>query len=134
MKGKLIQLQNSLNTKFKELKAKIEATNTDLKGKIQASDSDLRGKIANIEATDADLQRKIDTGYTQLEGKIDAGDAELKNNLSFAIPNYNELVEGKYTDVRIIFQLLIFLFNRASVIFSNMYRSYSSHGIKQLTN
>ena len=56
----------------------------------------MKGKIASIEATDADLHRKIDTGYSQLEGKIDAGDAELKNNLSFAIPNYNKLVEGKY--------------------------------------
>ena len=76
MKGKLIQLQKSLNTKFKELKGKIEATNTNLSG-----------KIANVEAADIDLQRKIDAG--------DA--AQLKKNLSFAIPNFNELVAGKYT-------------------------------------
>ena len=93
------ELQKSLNTEFNALKAKIEASNTDLKGKIQASntdlsdlkgkiqatDADLKGKIANIEATDVDLQKKIDTGYTQLE-----------KNLSFAIPNYDKLDEGKY--------------------------------------
>ena len=69
MKGKLIQLQNSLNTKFKELKGKIEATIADLKG-----------KMANITA-----------------GKIDAGEmAELKKNLSFAFPNYDTFVKSKY--------------------------------------
>ena len=68
MKGKLIQLQNSLNTKFKELKGKIEATIADLKG-----------KMANITA-----------------GKIDAGEmAELKKNLSFAFPNYDTFVKSK---------------------------------------
>ena len=91
----MILLQKSFNAKFKELK-KLKASNTDLKREIQATDADLKEKIASIEATDADLQRKIDTGYSQLEGKIDAEDAELKNNLSFAIPNYNKLVESKY--------------------------------------
>ena len=81
----MIELQKSWNTKF-------NALNTDLKGEIQATDADLKGKIANIEATDVDLQRKIDAGYTQLEGDT----AELKKNLSFAVPNYDKLVEGKY--------------------------------------
>lgn len=92
----MILLQKSFNTKFKELKGNIEASNADLRRKIQATDADLKGKIANIEATDDDLQRKIDTRYTQLERKIDARDAELKSNLSFAIPNYTKIVEGKY--------------------------------------
>ena len=71
VKGKLIQLQKSLDTKFKELKGKIEATNTDLKG-----------KIANVNA--------------DLQGKIDAGDEELKKNISSIIPNFSTFVDGKY--------------------------------------
>ena len=82
VKGKLIQLQNSLNTKFRELKAKIEASNTDLKRKINATDADLKGKIANVNA--------------DLQGRIDAEDAELKNNITSVIPNFNTLVDGKY--------------------------------------
>ena len=57
---------------------------------------EVKGKILNIEATDVDLQGKIDARYTQLEGKIDAGEAELRKNLSFAIPNYDTFVESKY--------------------------------------
>ena len=85
MKGKLIQLQNSLNTKFKELKAKIEATNTDLKRKIQANDVQLEGKMANITA---DLQGKIDAGDTEA--------AEIRKNINSVIPNFNTLADGKY--------------------------------------
>ena len=84
MKGKLIQLQNSLNTKFKELKAKIEATNTDLERKIQANNVDLEGKMANISA---DLQGRIDAGDTEA--------AEMRKNISSVIPNFNTLVDGK---------------------------------------
>jgi hypothetical protein len=70
----------------------------ELKGKIQATDAELKGKIANVEATNINFQGKIDTKYTELEGKIDAGDAELKRNLSISIPDYyKQLVEGKYT-------------------------------------
>jgi hypothetical protein len=77
----------------------MEARFKQLKGKIQATDVDLKGKIAAVEATDTALEGKINAKYTELEGKIkiDGGQvAEMKNNLSFAIPNYNAVVEGKY--------------------------------------
>ena len=71
MKSKLIQLEKSIDARFKELKGKINAT-------------------------DAELVNRIDAGDAELVNRIDAGDAELKKNLSIGIPDYNVLVEGKY--------------------------------------
>ena len=78
----MIQLEESMDARFKELKGKIRATDADLKGKIDARYTELKGKI-NI--TDV-----------QLKGKIDAGNAELKKFLGIAVPNYKEIVKGKY--------------------------------------
>ncbi len=92
-----------MDARFKQLKGKI--------GKIEATDTDLKGKIATIEATDVALQGKIDTKYTELEGKIDGGQAELKRNLSYAIPDYNTIVEGKYMsqNIYIIFGVVLLM-------------------------
>ena len=75
-----------MDSRFKELKGKIRATDADLKGKIDARYTELKGKI-NI--TDV-----------QLKGKIDAGNAELKKFLGIAVPNYKEIVKGKYMRYR----------------------------------
>ena len=87
-----------MDARFKQLKGKIEATDADLKGKIasvEAADTALQGKIDTKYTA---LEGKIDTKYTELQGKIDAGQvSELKKNLSFAISNYNTLVEGNYS-------------------------------------
>ena len=92
-----MQLEKSMDARFKQLKGKIQATDTDLKGKLDTRYAELKGKIGNVEATDINLQGKIDTKYTELEGKIDAGNAELKKNLSIAIQDYNVVVEGTFT-------------------------------------
>ena len=90
VKGKLIQLEESMDARFKQLKA----TSAELKKKIEATDVDLKGKIASVEANDTALLGKIDTKYTELQGKIDGEQVELKKNLSFAFPNYNAIVEA----------------------------------------
>ena len=89
--------------RFKQLKENIT--------KMEVTNLNLKGKIETIEAADVALQGKIDAKYTQLEGKIDAaGPGELKKNLSFAIPDYDKLVESKYCRVHCLELQPILLF------------------------
>ena len=84
-----------MDTRFKELKEDIQATDSELKGKIEATDADLKGKIGNIEATDVDLKGKINSTYAELEKKIGAGDKKLEVKLKLMLKDYDKIIEGK---------------------------------------
>jgi hypothetical protein len=48
-----------MDTRFKELKEDIQATDSELKGKIEATDADLKGKIGNIEDKKLEVKLKL---------------------------------------------------------------------------
>ena len=57
-----------------------------------------------------ELEESVAVSLTKLKGKIQATDAELIKNLSFAFPNYNSIVAGKYIEsVRSLVDLASFL-------------------------
>ena len=84
-----------MDTRFEELKGKIQASNADLKGKLDTKYGELKGKIGNIEATDVDLKGKINSTYAELKQKIDEGDTELEEKMRLTVENYDEIMKGK---------------------------------------
>ena len=94
VKGKLIELEESMDTRLQNLTEKIQSTNADLNGKLDTKYAELKGKIGNIEAADVDLKGKINSTYAELKQKIDAGDAELEEKSRLTVEDYDNAIEG----------------------------------------